>query len=85
MPWAKLRRAVVAQFVRMPVAKSGPLAQPREGTREVLRVHRRPDLAGKDEPVILPPRPGQHLRLGLADAALPEHGHHFSGKRECPS
>lgn len=63
----------------------GPLAQPREGTREILRVHRRPDLAGEDEPVVLPSGPGCDLRLGLAGAMLPEHGRHLSGKRERPS
>jgi hypothetical protein len=41
----------------MPVTQARALAQPGEGMREVIRVHRRPGLTGEDQPVILPQRP----------------------------
>src|SRR5271165_339751 len=58
--------------MRMPVPEPGSLAQPGEGVREVIRVHRRPDLTGEDKPVILPQRPGRYLRLSLLDPVLPK-------------
>jgi len=74
----------MAQLVRMPVAQARPLAQPDEGVREVVRVHRRPDLASEDQPVILPQRPGRHLRLGLPRPVLPEPGYQLGSKRQDP-
>ncbi len=75
----------MAQLVRMPVTEPGPLAQPGEGVREVIRVHRRPDLTGEDEPVVLPPRTGRYLCLGLARAMLPELREHLWSQRERPA
>jgi hypothetical protein len=60
--------------MRMPVTQARPLAQPGEGVREVIRVHRRPDLAGEDQPVVLPQGTARHLRLSLPDPVLPEPG-----------
>ena len=71
----------MAQLMRMPVTQARPLAQPGEGVREVIRVHRRPDLAGEDQPVILPQRPGRHLRLSLPRPVLPEPGYQFGSER----
>src|SRR5271165_1055232 len=66
--------------------RPGPLAQPRERVREVVRIHRRLDLASEDEPVILPQHPGGYLRLSLANAVQPGPGHHLrvsaSGRRD---
>ena len=61
----------MAQLMRMPVTQPRTLAQPDEGVREVVRVHRGADLAGEDQPVIPPQRPGRHLGLGLARPVLP--------------
>ena len=72
----------MAQLVRMPVTQARPLAQPGEGVREVIRVHRRPDLAGEDQPVVLPQRTGRHLCLSLLDSVLPKPGHQLGSERQ---
>ena len=41
-------------LVQMPMSEPGPLAQPGEEVREVVRVYRRVHLTGEDQPVILP-------------------------------
>jgi hypothetical protein len=66
--------------VRMPVTQASPLAQPGEGVREVIRVHRRADLAGEDQPIILPQRPGRHLGLSLPCPVLPEPGYQLGSE-----
>jgi hypothetical protein len=39
-------------LVQLPMTEPGPLAQPGEGVREVVRVYRRVHLTGEDQPVI---------------------------------
>jgi hypothetical protein len=79
------RRPGVAQLVRMPVTQPRPLAESGEGMREVIRVHRRPDLTGEDQPVVLPQCPGRHLRLSLPYPMLPKPGHQLGSEHQEPT
>ena len=65
----------VPQLVRVPVTEARALGELGEGVREVVRVHRRPDLAREDQPMIPSEATGRDLRLGLAGAERPEPGH----------
>ena len=53
--------------------------------REVVRVNRRPDLAGEDQAVLLPQLTGRDPCLSLLRPMLPQSGHDFPGERESPA